>query len=236
MSSCLLFSVLPLSSLIWTRRNPGTYGLTSDNLRQHGRLALRAMAVVMPVTVLFPVIALLGTDHRSWLGASILALGFGMGGAIMLRSTRRAAPLAEGPISLGGFSSYVGILLAGVGLCYLLQPISAVITRVIVVVMFVGFLEEFFFRGYLQSRLNDVFGRPYSLFNVNFGAGLISAAVIFGLFHPLTVANETPWAWALWTATGGLLFGFLREKSGAVVTPALVHGAMLVPNVFFGGG
>ncbi len=105
----------------------------------------------------------------------------------------------------------------------------------IIVLIFVGFLEEFLFRGYLQTRLNDVFGRPYSLFNVNYGAGLIITAVIFGLFHPLTLPNELPWAWALWTATTGLIFGFLREKSGAVVTPALVHGVMLLGGVFFGG-
>ena len=54
------------------------------------------------------------------------------------------------------------------------------------------------------------------------------------LFAP-TVTNQNPWGWALWTATGGLIFGFLREKSGAVVTPALVHGALIVPGVLFGG-
>ena len=51
----------------------------------------------------------------------------------------------------------------------------------------------------------------------------------------LTVTNQTPWASALWTATGGLIFGFLRAKSGAVGTPALLHGAILAPGVLFGG-
>ena len=235
LSSCLLFFVLPLASLLVKPRNLSAFGLTTANRPRHRQLALRTIAVVMPVTVLFPVIAMLGTDHQHWLGASILALGFGAAGAFVLRSTRHTEPIDEAPLSVGGFSSYVGILLVGVGLCYVLQPISELITRLIVVVIFVAFLEEFFFRGYVQSRLNDVFGRPYSFFNVNYGAGLISAAVIFGLFHPLTVADATPWAWALWTAMGGLLFGFLREKTDAIVTPALVHGAILVPNVFFGG-
>ena len=234
LSSCLLFFVLPLTSLI-VHRDPGVYGLTSANLRRHVRLVLKAIAVVMPATILFPVIAMLGTDHQHWLGASILALGFAAGGVVMLRYTRRTANIAEAQPSLSGFSGYVGLLIAGVGLCYLLQPISEVITRIIIVLIFVAFLEEFFFRGYVQTRLNGVFGKPYSLFNVNYGAGLISAAIIFGLFHPLTVPNEAPWAWALWTATGGLIFGFLREKSGAVFTPALVHGAILVPRVLFGG-
>jgi hypothetical protein len=71
-----LFFVLPLTSLIVTRRDPGVYGLTSVNLSRHLRLAFRAIAVVMPATFLFPVIALLGSDHEHWLSASILAVGF----------------------------------------------------------------------------------------------------------------------------------------------------------------
>ncbi len=153
----------------------------------------------------------------------------------MVRRTQRTASIAEAQLSLNGFLGYIGLLIVGVGLCYLLQPLSELITRIIIVLVFVAFLEEFFFRGYVQTRLNEAFARPYALFNVNYGAGLILTAVIFGLFHPLSVTNQNPWAWALWTATGGLIFGFLREKSGAVVTPALVHGAILVPGVLFGG-
>ena len=235
LSSCLLFFVLPLSSLFVTHRNPGVYGLTAGNLRRHARLALQATGVVLPATMLFPVIAMLGTDHRHWLGASILALGFTASGVVMVRYTQRTANIAEAQLSLNGFLGYVGLLIGGVGLCYLLQPLSELIARIIIVLVFVAFLEEFFFRGYVQTRLNEAFARPYSLFNVNYGAGLILAAIIFGLFHPLTVTNQNPWAWALWTATGGLIFGFLREKSGAVLTPALVHGAILVPGVLFGG-
>ena len=35
LSSCLLFFVLPLTSLVLTHRNPGVFGLTIDNLRRH---------------------------------------------------------------------------------------------------------------------------------------------------------------------------------------------------------
>ena len=234
LSSSLLFFVLPLSSWVVTSRGPGVYGLAGSNFSRHAQLALQAIAVVMPVTILFPVIAALGTDHRHWLGGSILAIGFAAGGIVIVRRTRRAPTMAEARLSFHGFLGYVGLLAVGFGLCYLLQPLSELITRVIIALIFVGFLEEFFFRGYVQTRLNEAFARPYSLFSVNYGAGLMLAALIFGLFHPLTVSGENPWAWSLWTATGGLIFGFLREKSGAVVTPALVHGAMLVPGVLFG--
>ena len=236
LSSILLLFVLPLSTLLLTRRNPGAYGLTNKNLRRHARLALRAIATVMPASTLFVLIGLLGTDFKHWLGAFILTLGFAAAGVVMLRYTRPLPNIAETKISLYGFLAYIGLLIAGVGLVYLFQPISERIARIIIVLVFVGFLEEFFFRGYLQTRLNDVFGRPYTLLKVDYGAGLVVAAVIFGMFHPL-VANEMPlpWAWALWTATIGLIFGFLREKSGAVVTPALAHGVMLLGGVFFGG-
>jgi membrane protease YdiL (CAAX protease family) len=227
LSSCLLFFVLPLTALIVTRRDPRVYGLTSVNLSRHLRLALRAIAVVMPATFLFPVIALLGSDHQHWLGASILAVGFAAAAVVMLLYTRRTVSIPETRISIRAFfGGYVGLLIAGVALCYVVHPISQLITRIVIVLIFVAFLEEFFFRGYVQTRLNEAFGRPYSLFNVNCGAGLVVAAIIFGLFHPLSVANATPWAWALWAATGGLIFGFLREKSGAVVVPTLVHGAI----------
>jgi hypothetical protein len=108
LSSCLLFAVLPLTSLVWTRHNPARYGLASHNLRQHSGLALRAMAGLMPVTVLFPVISLLGSDHQLWLGASILALGFGIGGAVVMRSIRHVEPIAQAPLSVGALWAMSG--------------------------------------------------------------------------------------------------------------------------------
>jgi membrane protease YdiL (CAAX protease family) len=49
------------------------------------------------------------------------------------------------------FGGYVGMLIAGVALCYLLHPISQLITRIVIALAFVAFLEEFFFRGYVQA-------------------------------------------------------------------------------------
>lgn len=234
LSSILLLFVLPLSTLVLTRRNPAVYGLTNDNLRKHAQLALRAFAVVLPASWLFLVIGLLGTDFTQWLGSFILTLGFAAAAFVILQFTRHLENIPETKISIYGFLAYIGLLVAGVGLVYLFQPISELVSQIIIVLIFVGFLEEFFWRGYLQRRLNDVFGRPYSLFNVNYGASLVLTAVIFGLFHPL-FANETPlpWAWALWSAMFGLILGFLREKSGGIVAPTLLHGVFLAVGVFF---
>ncbi len=118
LSAILLMFVLPLSTLILTRRNPGVYGLTNEDLRQHARLALQAIQVVIPATILFLVIGLLGTDFKHWLGAAILALGFAAAGVVMLRYTRRTENIAETQLSLNGFLAYIGLLIAGVGLVY----------------------------------------------------------------------------------------------------------------------
>lgn len=234
LSSCLLFFILPLILVLIGGRGPGAFGLTTNDLTYHLRIAVRAIAFVLPATVLFPVIGMLGTNHKEWLGTSILTAGFVVAGLLFANKSLDLANSSEADLSWQGLSAYIALLVIGVIISYLLHPLSQLATRVVSVLIFVAFLEEFFFRGYVQSRLNDCFNKPFRFRNVQFGAGLLLTAAIFGLFHPLTVTDETPWAWALWTAAGGLIFGFLREKTGAVVTPAIFHGIILLPGVLFG--
>jgi membrane protease YdiL (CAAX protease family) len=65
---------------------------------------------------------------------------------------------------------------------------------------------------------------------VRFGWGLLSTAVLFGVFHVLNLpelyAGRLDPAWGAGVAAGawGLSFGYLREWSGSIVAPALVHG------------
>jgi membrane protease YdiL (CAAX protease family) len=140
------------------------------------------------------------------------------------------APRAISPIGTG---VYLAMLILGLLACFAFNLISGVLVGIVQKLIFVGFLEEFFFRGYLQSRLNDVFGRPYEFAGVAFGAGLLVSAAIFGLLHPLSSLEGTPWPWALWTGAGGLAFGFLREKTGTALAPAIAHGLWVLPTVFF---
>ena len=235
-SSIILFFVLPLAFVLISGRQPGDVGLTVKRLGYHGRVALRAIMFVAPVTVLFPVIAFIGSDHKEWLGASMLAAAFIIGGLIFAFNSRNFETASKASLSWTGLSFYVALLIVGLVLSYFTNPVSQIATRLIAAIIFVGFLEEFFFRGYVQSRLNDCFGRPFSFCGVSFGPGLILAAAAFGLFHPITVAGDPPWAWALWTGAGGLVFGYLREKTGAAIAPAMLHGAIWIPGVLFGPG
>jgi len=232
-SSVLLFFVLPMVFLIAGRKNPGRYGLATDDLRYHRRVGLRAISILMPVALLFPVIGLLGSTHEEWPGALLLTAGVLAAGFLIVKRATSLESREPRNISPGGTAVYLAILVLGLLACYVFNLFSAVLARAVYLLIFVGFLEEFFFRGYLQSRLNDAFGRPFQIAGVAFGAGLIVTAAIFGLLHPLTSLEGIPWPWAIWTAAGGLLFGFLREKSGAAVAPGLAHGLWVLPQAFF---
>lgn len=232
-SSSLLFFVLPLVFLLAGRRNPGFYGLTNHDLSYHRRVGLRALVVLMPVTLLFPLIGLIGSTHEAWTGALILTAGLTVAAIFTIRSTAALSTREPLAITPAGVGAYLAMLVLGCLFCSVLNLFAGVLARAVHLLIFVGFLEEFFFRGYLQSRLNDAFGRPWSVAGVRLGAGLLSSAAIFGLFHPLTSPEGSPWPWAVWTAAGGLLFGFLREKSGAVVAPAVAHGLWVLPMALF---
>lgn len=232
-SASLLFFVLPLLFLLAGRRNPGLYGLAGDDLAYHRRAGLRAAWVLLPIGILFPVIGLLGSTHEEWLGASILTAGILAAGSVVVRRMAAIETREPRAVPFSWTSWYVGLLVAGAIACFALNLFSGLLAQIVVKLVFVGFLEEYFFRGYLQSRLNDAFGRPFELGGVGFGAGLILSAALFGVMHPLSSLEGTPWPWGLWTGAAGLVFGYLREKSGSAVAPGIAHGLWVLPTAFF---
>lgn len=86
----------------------------------------------------------------------------------------------------------------------------------VVMVGFVGLVEELLFRGILQRVLERRFGTLL---------GLLIASGLFGLLHSgYGVALEMPFA-----ATIGLLFGVLYDWTDSIVLVSLLHGLL---NVF----
>ena len=105
-----------------------------------------------------------------------------------------------------------------------------VISTVVWQFIFSGFGEEFFFRGYIQSRINEEFGRPFSFMGVNFGIGLILSSMLFGLAHalnpfsPFTGYYELAWWWGVSSCVTGFVFGLVREKTGSIIPSSIAHG------------
>src|SRR5258706_5285938 len=52
-----------------------------------------------------------------------------------------------------------------------------------------GFGEEIFFRGYIQSRIDQAFGFPFHFLGFNFGPGLLISPLLFGFLHVLNTVD-----------------------------------------------
>ena len=79
--------------------------------------------------------------------------------------------------------------------------------------------EEVFYRGYMQSRLNEVFRKRVRVLSAPLGFGWLLTAVLFAVghylidFRPDTLATFFP----------GLVFGWLRERTGSVLASTIFH-------------
>lgn len=93
-------------------------------------------------------------------------------------------------------------------------------------------VEEVMFRGYMQTRLNKAFAKPYEWMGISFGWGLLVPAILFSLWHlfaqvnPFTGSFSLAWPHALWTLFAGLLLGLIREKADSIVPSWLLHGVL----------
>lgn len=92
---------------------------------------------------------------------------------------------------------------------------NLVLTQLLVVAL----PEETFFRGYMQTRFQQIFKPRWRLFGARLGWGWILTCIIFALAHSLILYQW--WHFAIFFPS--LLFGFLREKTGGLVAPVLCH-------------
>jgi membrane protease YdiL (CAAX protease family) len=124
------------------------------------------------------------------------------------------------------------------------RPFGHTLLTVLWLVVGAGCGEEVFYRGYIQSRVNEEFGRPFRLFGAQFGAGLVVSSILFGFLHALNSVDyfqgrfTFAWGFGIANICTGLLYGFLRESSGSVVAPVLTHATLdvlvIVPGLISG--
>lgn len=85
--------------------------------------------------------------------------------------------------------------------------------------------EEFFYRGYVMGRLDDIFPRRFKLLGARVGLSLPLQAVLFALGHFLVDLNPARLA----VFFPALAFGWLRARRRSIVVPVLFHAAS---NIF----
>ena len=81
--------------------------------------------------------------------------------------------------------------------------------------------EEFYFRGYVQPALNAVFKPRWNILGVQLGWSWILTAVIFAIAH--SIITYQWWHFAIFFP--GLVFGWLKERTGALTAPIFFHAA-----------
>ncbi len=79
--------------------------------------------------------------------------------------------------------------------------------------------EEAFYRGYLMTALDDVWGTPWRVGGARLGWGLIVSCAIFALGHVLT--QPDPGRLAVFFPA--LLFGWLRARTRGIGAGFLLH-------------
>ena len=96
--------------------------------------------------------------------------------------------------------------------------------------------EEFFYRGFLQTRLKDAWPRGIRIFGIRVGPAFLLTAVLFALGH-LAIFQ----VWRLGVFFPALLFGWMRERTGTVAGAALFHAfcnlfELVLEASFYGRG
>jgi len=207
--------LISLLAIFVTRKSFGTYAITFRNMRYHLNIASSCLAVVMPLSALL-ILSVLGICQVFLI-------------AYLLKKKQTFSNLPSSNIIL-----FLFLLVAAFSLAIFTTPYTKRISGFVFYLFFVGFGEEILYRGYIQSRLNEAFDRSYHFFGVNWGWGIIIASLIFGFSHMgiLTLSlgeYVLRLPWVFWTFFSGLVFGFIREKTGSIVAPAVVHG---MPQAF----
>jgi CAAX protease family protein len=85
--------------------------------------------------------------------------------------------------------------------------------------------EEFFYRGYLLGRLDDIYKKRITILGAQIGWSLPIQAVLFALGHFLIDLNPG----RLMVFFPALVFGWLRARRGTIGAPILFHAAS---NIF----
>jgi membrane protease YdiL (CAAX protease family) len=227
----ILFTV---SVLLLFRRSFGEYGLTLKGWRYHLNVGLFWSLLVVMAAGLIIKLAAIDFDPLQppglkralvftvgWVLATLLLAWFLMRERSLLR---RVPPLVSLVVLIA-----LLILPIFVGL-YSHRHFIQVLLTVLWLFFGAGFGEEVFFRGYIQSRVNQSFARPLRFLGIDFGWGLIVSSLLFGFIHALNRVDyfagqfDFVWWWMPPNFAAGLFYGLCREKTRSILPGAIIHG------------
>jgi membrane protease YdiL (CAAX protease family) len=86
--------------------------------------------------------------------------------------------------------------------------------------LLIALSEEVFFRGYLQTRLDEAFPPRRAFLGAPIGVSLFATSGLFAFMH--VMSHGTPIVLAVFFPS--LAFGWLRARTGSIVAPVIFHG------------
>jgi membrane protease YdiL (CAAX protease family) len=99
-------------------------------------------------------------------------------------------------------------------------------------VLVIALPEEAFYRGYLQSRLDEAWPPRWRVLGAQVGPGWLVGAAIFALGHVVTVPMPTRLA----VFFPALVFGWLRARTGGIGASVAFHAFCNVYSQILGRG
>lgn len=95
------------------------------------------------------------------------------------------------------------------------RPVLLALVQLLVVAL----PEEMLYRGFIQTGwARTAPGRGVTVLGARLGAGFVRTQLLFALGHLVV-----PQPWRLGTFFPGLLFGWLRERTGGLAAPVVLH-------------
>ncbi len=228
-----LFQMGAPLAVIWLSRRPwADYGVTLTGWQNNLDIGIKAYLVrIIPYILGIGATMLLKLDYRTLPGGVLVALTEIAGIAVMLWALRRQSEEKALASARSNVITLVVLLLLPILIGLVMRRLTLIVVSTVVwQFVFSGFGEEIFLRGYVQSRLNQAFGRPWTVSGVQCGPGLVIASLLFGLLHAFNTYNPAAgeytlaWGWALFTVFSGLFFGLIREKTGSLLGCGIAHG------------
>jgi len=122
-----------------------------------------------------------------------------------------------------------------VGYCFFIGRYKSSIENIMFQLTMPSILEEITVRGILLTLLSMVFIKNLKIGKTYFGMGVIITAVLFGLWHGLSISNEFEitmnWVPFIYTGIMGFVLALVKEKTGSLLFPITIHLIMnILPN------
>jgi membrane protease YdiL (CAAX protease family) len=223
----LLTAAVPLLALVASKGSLEDYGLIVSDWRASLSRGLTGyLYLLLPNLVLFLMtVSLAGVNYLPVSlfvsGVTLLVMFLALGHLSLGGSPRTRRDLALVAVLL-----IAPLILSAVFGSLTLKLASAIVWDLV----FGGVAEEVLYRGYVQGRVNEEYGRPWSFRGVVFGPGLLVSSGLYGLAGAMS--GFRPWRdlYALSLPVGihglalGLFLGFLREASGDIGASSVANG------------